>query len=134
MFPVFMNLVPISIRQLDTVATHIDSDFREPISRKVQGAPVLLYGQVNLGSKTYEERETGRTGDEIPTIGHLVFEKAVLDAASVILRKGDRVVGIASQATDLMIREVRPESPLNGDFLLIYCELEEDLEKHAGIS
>lgn len=130
--PIRFNPVPISIRQLDVAATHVDSDFNEPISRKVEGTVITVDGQINFGNKIFNELEQSRTGDELTTVGHLLFRKCDLDNASLVLKKGDRVVAIASQATDLIIREVRPESPLNGDFLLIYCELEEDREKHAS--
>lgn len=133
LYPINMNLVDITIKQLDVVSTHVDSDFREPISRKVEGAPITLQGQVNFGSKSFRDDSDERSGNNPITIGHVLFKKSTLDDLSVVIRKGDRVIAIASQATDLIIHEVRPESPLDGDFLLIYCELEEDKQKHSSI-
>jgi len=133
LYPISMNLVDITIKQLDVVNTHVDSDFREPISRKVEGASITLQGQINFGNKAFKNDSDERSGNNALTIGHVLFKKSVLDDQSIVLRKGDRVIAIASQATDLIIHEVRPESPLDGDFLLIYCELEEDKQKHSSI-
>ncbi len=132
-FPILMNLVNIEISQLKILETFVDDDFREPISRKIRGSTILVKGQVNFGSKSFEERSITRTGDMEPTDGHLVFRKIDLDGLGVTIRKGDRVTKIAGLPTTLIVREVRPESPLNGAFLLLYVVLEHDREARESI-
>lgn len=126
-YPFRMNLMRIKIAQLDIPATIKDPDFREPIGRQQHYTPIELQGQVNLATKPrYFENAPSRTGDMEPTRGRLVFRKRDLDTAGVTLKKGDVIVevGPATSPTpiDCKIEEVRPESPLRGDFLLIVVE------------
>jgi hypothetical protein len=134
-----MNPVRIKIEQLNLVTTEKDSDFREAVGTKKYRAAVELQGQVNLATKPkYFVSAPSRTGDMEPTRGKLVFRKRDLAAAGVTLRKGDRIVevGPASSPTpiDCEIDEIRPESPLRGDFLLIVVEFEWDQRERGSLT
>jgi hypothetical protein len=133
MNPARMNLVEIGLRPLARDATAWDEDFREPLTAKATAAEVTLRGQVNLGSKQFHGRDRTATGDREPSAGHLVFRKADLDAAGVRPGKGDRVVRIAGEAVDFVITEVRPESPLRGEFRLVYAEFTHDVEERESV-
>jgi len=120
-----MATMRIVIAQLDIVKTVKDPDFREPVGAKHSETQIVLEGQVNLaGKKKFFVQAPSRTGDTEPTKGHLVFRKKYLDDLGITLKKGDRVVEVGPESgpttVDCDIDEVRPESPLRGDFLLIY--------------
>jgi len=134
--PFKMNEMRIVIAQLDIVKTVKDPDFREPVGVKRIETQVVLQGQVNLAKdKRLFMMEPSRTGDMEPTKGHLVFRKKYLDDLGVGLKKGDRIVEVGPTSgpttIDAIIDEVRPESPLRGDFLLIYVDFKWD-EKERG--
>ncbi len=133
MNPARMNLVEIVLRPLAKDATAWDEDFREPIGAKATAADVTLQGQVNFGSKQFHGRDRTATGDREPSAGHVVFRKTDLDAAGGRLAKGDRVVRIAGEAVDFVITEVRPESPMRGEFLLVYAEFTHDVEERESV-
>ena len=136
-FPIFMNLVDIQIQQLKTsgVGVSFDSDFREPTGAIVSREDtVTLQGQINFGSKESEGLDRTRTGDRAPSFGWCVFEKAYIDDEGVTLKKGDKIIKVASQDVDLTLTEVRFESPLDGDFLLIYTEFEEVKRERESIT
>jgi hypothetical protein len=121
--PAFLNLVEIDLEQLLPVAQqHVDSDFREPKTTKLRAVVRTLEGQVNYGSKKFLKLDPTRTGDREDSFGWLVFEKAYLVDLGVTIQKGDRIIRIASQTVNHLVTEVRPESPLEGDFLLMYVE------------
>lgn len=137
--PLRLNLIRVVIEQLNTTTTVEDPDFREAVGTKKYASQVVLEGQVNLASKPkYFMQAPSRTGDMEPTMGHLVFRKRDLDAAGVTLVKGDRVVEVGPVATptpiDSKLVEVRPESPLRGDFLLIYAEFKWDQRKRGSMT
>jgi len=134
-----MNPVRIVIKQLDTTETVKDPDFREPVGVKHHDDDLVLQGQVNLAAKkTYFVSTPSRTGDMEPTKGHLVFRKRYLDDLGVTLRKGDTIVevGPASNPTPINcgIEDVRPESPLRGDFLLIYVDFTWDQRDRGSLT
>lgn len=135
-YPFRMNLVRIQIEQLNLTTTSKDPDFREAIGKKKYSAPIELEGQVNLATKPqYFISSPSRSGDTQDTRGKLVFKKSYLKEQSVTLRKGDHIieVGPATDPTpiDCDIDEVRPESPLRGDFLLIVVKFKWD-ERERG--
>lgn len=130
--PMRMNLVRIKLRRLNVPATPQDSDFREPMRSKAF-EEVEVQGQVNFGSKQVDQRGRTMIGDWPRSSAHLVFKMADLQAAGFEPRKGDRVSEIAGRPLDFEIGEVRPESPLRGAFLLLYCEMEEVKEERASV-
>jgi hypothetical protein len=137
-YPFRMNMVRIKIAQLNTTTTQKDPDFREAVGVKHYSTPIELEGQVNLATKPkYFMSAPSRTGDMEPTRGKLVFRKRDLTAAGVTLQKGDKIieVGPVSDPTpiDCELVEVRPESPLRGDFLLIVAEFEWDQRERGSI-
>ena len=126
MLPYRMNPVEIKIRQFNHQETNWDEDFREPWSDESYDGVITVRGQVNLGGKTEREVSRTNTGDAEPSYAWLVFRKRDLDEASppVVLKKADKVIEIAGEAVDFVIRELRTESPLRGRFLLLYAILE----------
>jgi hypothetical protein len=134
-----MNLMRIVIEQLNTTTTVKDPDFREAVGVKHHKTQIVVQGQVNLATRPkYFMSAPSRTGDMEPTRGKLVFRKRDLATAGVTLRKGDRIVevGPASDPTpiDCEIEEVRPESPLRGDFLLIVVEFSWDERERGSLT
>lgn len=135
MLPSRMNTVEIVLRKLGSDRTHWDPDFEEPLTKKNRTEEVVLHGQVNLGrsGSAFDRRRPSLTGDRAESDGHLVFRKADIEAAGVTLRKGDRVVRVAGEEVDFLLTEVRPESPLGGEFLLVYAEFEENREERGSL-
>lgn len=138
-FPLRMNLMRIVIAQLNTDTTSKDADFREAVGKKKYSDPIELAGQVNLATKPkYFESAPSRTGDMEPTRGKLVFRKRDLVAAGVTLQKGDQIVEVGPEdsptAVNCDIDEVRPESPLRGDFLLIVTEFAWDQRERGSLT
>ena len=137
-FPRKINRMRIIIDQLSLSRTVKDSDFREQVGKKFRTTRITVEGQVNLAKKKqYFASTPSRTGDIEDTMGHLVFIKKELDTAGITLRKGDKIVevGPATNPTPIgsVIEEVRPESPLNGDFLLIYVDFKWDVEERGSL-
>jgi hypothetical protein len=138
--PVRMNLVRIVIEQLNTTATVKDADFREPVGvKKYNTTQLVLEGQVNLAAKkTFFVQTPSRTGDTEPTMGHLVFKKKYIDDLGVVLKKGDVIIEVGPAANptpiDCKIHDVRPESPLRGDFLLLYVDFKWDERKRGSLT
>lgn len=135
MRPVRMNLVEVVVRKLSKDRTGWDPDFEEPLGPKDRTGEVVLRGQVNFGSAgaAFERRSRSLTGDRAESDGRLVFRKTDLDAAGVTIEKGDQVVRIAGLPADMLVAEVRPESPLGGAFLLFYAELEHNREQRESL-
>jgi hypothetical protein len=134
-----MNPVRIVIEQLNTATTVKDPDFREAVGVKHHRTRIEVEGQVNLATKPkYFMSAPSRTGDMEPTRGKLVFRKRDLARAGVTLRKGDLIVevGPATDPTPINcdIEEVRPESPLRGDFLLIVVEFSWDQRERGSLT
>ncbi len=130
--PFLMNLVVIRIQKVVVEDTVWDDVFREPIGNKALSQEIEVKGQVNLGSKKFYELARTLTGDVGRSNMYLVFRTSDLEKQGVEIVKGDRVVKIADQVVDFEVTEIRPESPLNGRFLLKYVELEHVKEKRAS--
>lgn len=138
-YPFRMNLVRIVIEQLDTTATVKDSDFREAVGVRHHSTRVEVCGQVNLAARPkYFESMPSRSGDMEPTRGKLVFRKQDLVRDGVTLKKGDLIVEVGPVDTptpiNCKIDEVRSESPLRGDFLLIVVEFEWDVRERGSLT
>ena len=133
MLPVVINEVEIEIQQLDTADTYTDPVFREPVSKKSYADTILLIGQVNFWNKQFYERQITRSGDNEPSYGHLLFRDQDLADAGVTLQKGDRIRKIAGKDVDFIVKEVRFESPLDGEFLLTYVLFGQNIEERGGV-
>jgi hypothetical protein len=72
------------------------------------------------------------TGNEEVSIGHCLFRNTDLDNAGITLQTGDVFTDIAEVTTDLEIMHVKYESPLNGNFLLVYTFFENRHDKRAS--
>ena len=119
-----LNLVTIKIQQaqLGSANTYVDPDFSEPASPITFDSEITLEGQVNLMSKDYLNMLRTMTGDQGDTRGHLVLRNPVKDTSgnSITLQKGDKITEIAGVSVDFYVFQIRPESPLDGVFLLKY--------------
>ena len=133
MFPNRMNLVEIVVKKLSKTKTHWDDDFEEPVGKKDRTVEVTVMGQPNLAARRFERRDPSRTGDREPSNARITFRKSDLESKGVEIAKGDRVVKIGSLETDFLVAEVRPESPLDEEFLLVVAELEENKEERKSL-
>lgn len=128
-----MNLVTVKVTQMQTTSSNLyeDPDFGEPAAPMTYASEVTLEGQVNFGSKQYEELLRSLTGNAKSTFGHCVFKNPIVDTSgsSVTLAIGDKITEIAGETMELYITEVRPESPLNGEFLLWYVSFTDNQEE-----
>jgi len=132
MLPFRMNLVSIKIMSFSHTSTNWDPDFREPVSDKSFESVVEVKGQVNWGRKDDKVLRRTRVGDAEPSYCWLVFRKKDLEDQGVEIKKNDKVIEIAGKSVDLVVNEVRNESPLRGEFLLTYVDLREPKEAHVA--
>ena len=133
-FPIKWNPVTVKIRQLEKSESYNDPDFSEPASPLTFGDEVIMEAQVNFMSRNFEGLMRTMTGDAENSSGHLVFRNPIADTSgtSITLQKGDKITEIAGVSTDLFIMEVRPESPLNGVFLLWYVRFSHNQETRTS--
>lgn len=144
-FPVRINPVAITFQLLERDNFALDPDFDEPVGEDTfKTQTIIAEGQVNQRGGPIKRRDNTFTGDEETTDGHLVFrigdlidaglaeEDPISGNISFILAKGDRVTRIASQAVNFEIIEIRTESPLRGDFLLVYITYKIGGEESTG--
>ena len=135
-FPLRLNEVEIKIKLVSSSSIQ-DDDFREPLTVSKFDSEVTLSGQVNFGfpkgaAGRFEQIARSLTGDETKSHGHVLFRKVDLDKQGVTLTVGSLITEIAGMTMDLEINEVRPESPLRGEFLLIYAQFERRHEKRGS--
>jgi hypothetical protein len=133
-----MTMMRVVIEQLSESATVVDDDFRESKGPKQRPNRIEIQGQVNLWSnKRYKPTDRTRTGDRESSRGRIYFRMSDLTSWGVTLKKGDKLieVGPASAPTELNcpLIQVRPESPRNGQFLLMVAEFEFDREEHESV-
>lgn len=143
--PARTNPVRIKFQRLNRTDVVIDEDFGEPIGGDILQTEIIEFeGQVNLRGGPYKRRSPSLSGDEGATNGHLVLvleemieaglaTGSVGDEVEFVLQKGDRIVQIASQVVGFEIIEIRPESPLDGDFLLVYIGFKQGAEERTGV-
>jgi hypothetical protein len=124
-YPIKMNTVNVIIKQLIRDTEMLDEDWREMKGSYRYEEPITLKAQVNFGDggAKFEELSYSMTGDQENTSGHLVFSVKYLTDNGITLRKGDVVTSIAGISTELVINQLRYESPLRGGFLLLYVNL-----------
>jgi len=141
--PLVMNEVDIVIQQLNVTTTQWYQDYREAVGKKRRDASITLRGQVNYGHKrTVYDKDLSLTGDMETTKAHIVFDYEYLIDEGYIddtttphiikIRKGDKIIRIANTQAGFVITQVRPESPLDEEFELLYCDFEIDYDEHAS--
>ena len=113
MIPRLIHPIDVLVEQLDSTATTIDGDFREPVNAAgaVFRPAVLLRAQVTWGTKDAFRRSPG--GDEYQADGHLTFLRADLDALGTELHKGDRVRAAADQTYRYRVVALEPAGHYN---------------------
>lgn len=144
--PALLNEVTIKFQQLDRPGALLDPDFNEPIGGDIFVETIIeTVGQVNLRGGPFRRRANTLTGDEEDVRGHVVLRLSELvdkglatddPEITFSLRKGDRVVQLASQIVNFEIVEIRPESPLDSldeDALLVFIEFIEPAEERRGV-
>lgn len=136
--PAKWNPVAVEVTHVDVAATPTDPVFKNPVNRKARPTTTTYQAQVNSGNKTFERRFRTLMGDRPATKAreHIVIRTCDLAPNTPLPRpsKGDRITKLYKgtpneEVVDFLIEEVRPESPLNGIPLLVYCEFERDREK-----
>jgi hypothetical protein len=135
-----MNMVDIEIQRLDRRKTQVDPDFKVASGKKRYRPVVKLRGQVNQSGGPIDRFTRSFAGNLQTTGAHLVFrfgdlkERDLIDCESDAddLQPGDLIVRIAGLKCRNRITEVRPESPLDGSFLLVYVLFEKDTEERAA--
>lgn len=136
--PYQWNPVQVTVTHVDVSATPLDPVFKNPVNRKARPSSTTYAAQINFGLKVDERRFRTLMGDRPMTKARARIVLRTCDLVPNTLlprpKKGDKIttlyVGTANEeAVDYLIEEVRPESPLNGIPLLIYCEFERDRER-----
>ena len=136
--PLRMSMMRVVIDQLSATATVIDDDFRESKGPKDRPTRIEIEGQVNLYSnKRYNPTDRTRTGDRDSSRGRIYFRMSDLTRAGITLSKGDMLVEVGPSTTPTQLNcpliQVRPESPRNGQFLLMVAEFEFDRDERESI-
>jgi len=116
--PMMMNLVEVKIARVRLTHTTVDPVYKEVVGKEERNT-VTLQAQNKTIMESYQYPSA--SGDETNTSGHLVFKKKYLEEMNVSLKKGDKVVSIAGDTVDYDIIEVRSESALGGNNLLIFA-------------
>lgn len=134
--PFYMNTVEIKFRRVLTRDLHPtptddwDDDFREPVNKKRFEGPFTFQAQVNTGRiRQFDQRIPSSIGDATDTSMHLVFSNTDYPSTLPLIKKGDLVVEIGGRVVDLLVDQVRPESPLRSfgsSSLISYVELIEN--------
>lgn len=154
--PARLNLVTLVFLPVDDEETLYDKKFKQPIRVKKRKTKVELQGQMNFGSnqKKFFDRLMqslsvgwNTMGDLADTIGHCVTTPYLTERAKFlpeggepyygkyIPKKGDLLIGYADFVPekgggfDLLVEQVRPESPLRGNPLLLYIDLRQNRNK-----
>jgi hypothetical protein len=128
-----MNLVDIVILQNRRSEEVVDPDLNEPAGPRKYATPcdgqLSLKGQVNFGGKSFKDLTPTIAGDTAVIRGHCVFRLTYLEEKGVTLTKGDLIINIAGKDMEpaCRITQVRHQNPLNGQFLLVFAEFEQNV-------
>lgn len=112
--PVRINRIKVKVRQLNTMTTVRDPDFREAKENRFYGQPVELIGQL-VGAEPFFKLNRTATGDQVPSTGHALFRTTDLAALGITLKKGDRFVEFDGVPCDFNIIQVTKASPFEGN-------------------
>lgn len=128
MFPRRWNPVRIVVRPLREA--ELDTDYSERSGDDQFGEEVELEGQPNFWRGRWERLDSGFTGDQDETEGHVLFKITDLDAAGFRPKSGDvftHIDGFAQEGPHAFrCQEVRPISPLRGRYLFLKCFVRHD--------
>lgn len=140
--PCRMSLVDLTFLPVLISETPIDPDFRQPVRTKKYGKPKIIKGTPNFGTKQKklfdQLKQTialnwNSPGNIPDTIGYIVFSKIEIERAGYLPSIGDLFVGYPGfekrEGLELMVEEVRPESPLGGSNLFYMVELRSNRDK-----
>ena len=143
--PVRLNEHAITFQFLNRDDIRLDPDFLEPIGSDIGGASLTAIGQVNFRLGPIKKRRVTLSGDDEPVEGHFVFRLFDMIEVGLItdnldgtisfnVKKGDRVTRVDGVLVDFEIVEVRTESPLRGEFLLVYIEVVQGPDTRRGVT
>lgn len=104
--PKLLHKTTVLIEQIDRSSTHWDEDAREAVQRTGRKQQVELVAQVRWPrSVSAVPTVAGRTEDGR---GYLLFREVDLEAKSVVLQEGDKIVRIGKKYTDMYLEEFEP--------------------------
>lgn len=144
MIPLRMNKSTIGFQLLETTKEEMDDVFREP--SKVGSSVVgKKYGETIYVEDIAQIRNyklmamSGSDEDNInlKSKTRLVFSyddfQYLKKRLNINLKKGDLVVNLGGEECKLIIREIKPNSYLNGRPILYFAELEDHTRPVGGI-
>lgn len=104
--PRLLHPVPITIQQIDRSTTIYDDDFREEVQRVERSSDVQVPGQV---SWEIDKRFRSALGGAIEdSEGYVLFRFRDLTAASVTLKREDRLTSLGNYACDVYVTALQP--------------------------
>lgn len=113
MIPRLIHPVVVVVEQIDPASQTIDSVFQQPV-----GVPAkltrTLRGQVTTKRAQSLQMNSGGAEGTANSDGHVVFEKAALEAASVTLHAGDVIVAEGGVTVRHRITRVEPHGTYAG--------------------
>lgn len=113
MIPRLVHPVVVVVEQIDPASQTIDPVFQQPV-----GVPPkltrTLRGQVSTKRAQALQMNPGGAESTTNSDGHVVFEKAALEAASVTLHAGDVIVSEGGVAVRHRITRIEPHGTYNG--------------------
>lgn len=105
-YPRLLHPVTVSLEQIDRAATLYDDDTRAPLQQAAYKARLTISGQASYGSsKDYAPRAFGRLEQES---GFVTFLQRDLEARSITLNIGDRIVAIGNTPHNVFITRLQP--------------------------
>lgn len=133
MFPIRYNPMRIVIQKRQVSQAIVDVPFNVPIGQIPITTNIEIQGQVNIKGKNFFSLDPTNTGNAQRTNGKIFIKKAHY---TTTIDVGDKIVefGPSSTPTSVngMVIKVRGGCPLNGDFLYMIIEFEEDREGHSS--
>lgn len=121
MMPTLPHAVDVVLKVLDAVNTAKDPDTGEPIGEVAYGPEIRVDGQVEW--RRSSAMVEGKGGVVPVSDGHVMFLAVDLDAAQIVLKKGDKIMSIAGDpvgvdrggvARGLTIVEAQPKGHYGG--------------------
>jgi hypothetical protein len=105
--PNLLHPVPIEIRQTDKAGTPQDHDFREPINRVKRQPTQTVDGQVAWAND--KRIQYTRGGSRYDADGYVLFRYVDLEAKSMELKTGDKLVKIGKITSNVYIVHFQPQ-------------------------
>jgi hypothetical protein len=134
--PVNWNGNTVTIENVVRTGVSVDPVFKTPVNKKLRTTVHTYNAQINLGTKEQDRKMRTLSGDRPNTTGHIVLRTCDLAPHTALPRpeKGWKITALYAgtpleETVDWLIEEVRLESPLRGQPLLVYCEFEHNRDR-----